>query len=104
MRAILFAAGWKRSRARGGGEESLKKTHPYICFLPPNLKLSGDPSGPPLGSEALPADCASITKMARVGRLGREGGGGALYQQAQTLFGKVISGSVLNTVCACCRA
>lgn len=50
---------------------------------------------PPIASQALHTDCASIIKTARVG-----GGGGSLYQQAQTLFGEVISGSVLNTVCA----
>lgn len=59
---------------------------------------------PAIASEALRTDCASIIKTARVGRVFGEGGaggvGGSLYQQAQTLFGEVISGSVLNTVCA----
>lgn len=56
------------ARKRGG--KKVKKKHPYICCSPrpppPNPKLSGDPSVPPIASEALHTDCASIIKTARV--------------------------------------
>lgn len=57
------------ARKRGGKKVKKKKTSLHLPPLP-KPKLSGNPSGPPVVSEALHADCASIIKTARVGGVG----------------------------------